>query len=713
MKFGDTNSNEIAVEVAPGETLHLGAEYLRSPRFSRSTIPHFWTGLLPDALFGRLFAGKLWDLYVHVAPNSPAEQVLLGGNEPKGRFLVIEVEPRRKLFVRLSRVAAYTFEAGGGFYTSCNVFSPSRWILKAVSAVMIRGPATLIFYGVDLKPVELKAGQHSFSDQLLAFDATAAFQLHGLLPEGHDPAAHGINITSTTVDVEFLSDTTVVKQTTRERTTNRLTRLWRLLFLGLLGGWLFEKAVMSPPVASPTPLSEVAFTGKVINCDFPLGDFKPRTLGNTSLEAMLARRVDSVGLERLALVQGTRAMWMLPSLTNDQLYDDPDGSLVTLFETAYGSIARDPGFEDVRSSMPWCLAGVGVDKGDGFVFIPASRMSDQSGKDPAPAIVFLHGYGGSLLWNLWALKESFPDYAIVMPSGGIAWADQDPTVVHQYLTAMIDEVQSRHAIRLDTPWLVALSQGGPTGFRLASARPEAFRGFVGIATAPEAPETLATTPGFPILMVNGDKDERVGIATAVNGFTRLKDCGANIQLKTLAEADHFFFLSQPETTEHVIRAFFREQSTPTLAQGSDTRTATDAINTAAENIAREAGAQVAAEIAAARPTFTQEDLVGRYKGWRPSKDNRTIWFYLRKDGTFRAEQTPDNTKISEGLGMVTKCYGHWHVHDGRLTVAMDAVLVLGVWVSSERTWINDARIRSVSDDRVELEGYNDLLKETR
>ena len=63
--------------------------------------------------------------------------------------------------------------------------------------------------------------------------------------------------------------------------------------------------------------------------------------------------------------------------------------------------------------------------------------------------------------------------------------------------------------------------------------------------------------------------------------------------------------------------------------------------------------------------------------------------------------------------MVTKCYGHWHVHDGRLTVAMDAVLVLGVWVSSERTWINDARIRSVSDDRVELEGYNDLLKETR
>lgn len=701
MKFGDTHSNEIEVDVEPGETLHLGAEFLRSPTFSRSTIPQFWTRLLPDAFFGRLFAGKLWDLYV-TAGETP-EKVRLGGNEPKGSFLVVTVEPHRKLFLRLRHMAAYAFGPGGGFCTSLNVLSPSRWVLKAVSAAMVRGPATLVFYGVELKASEIEAGGHSFADQLLAFDATTPFRLHGLLPEGHDPAAHGTNITSTTVDVEFAEPATVVKKTTRTQSTNRLSRLWRLLFLSLLGGWLVEQAVMRPWHITPPPPAQTAFTGKVNNCTFALGDFRPKHVAHIgSLEAAFARRVDSVGLERLALVQGSRAMWWLPGMTGNQLHDDPDGSLVTLFADAYRNIAADPGFEDVRSAMPWCWAGVGADAGDGFVFVPASRITDKAAKDAAPTIVFLHGYGGSLLWNLWALKVSFPDHVILMPSGGIEWPDQDAAVIRRYVRALIEDVQTKHGLTIDRPWLFSLSQGGPTGFRLAGAYPDDFKGYVAIATWAGEPSAIPVNRDFPILMVNGDKDERVTLTEARNSSVTLKARGANVRQEVFAGADHYFFLSERARLQQVVHDFMAEQMHIAVVREAE----------------RQRGRTPAQPVAPPPPPpVTMRDLVGEYRGWRPPEDNRTITFMLHEDGTFLAKQKPDKTTINEGAGLITQGRGRWHLHDGRLTVTQEEVATPFAWVeslfgvSAKATWIDGAPIARVTEEHFGLGAeYNPLIK---
>jgi pimeloyl-ACP methyl ester carboxylesterase len=700
MNFGDTKSNEIEVEVEPGETLHLGAEFLRSPTFSRSTIPHFWTGLLPDAFFSRLFTGKLWDL--HVTARETPEKVQLGGNEPKGSFLVVTVEPKHKLFLRLRHLAAYAFGPGGGFCTSLNLVSPSRWILKAISAVMVRGPATLVFYGVELKTTEIEAGGHSFADQLLAFDATTPFRLHGLLPEGHDPAAHGTNITSSTVDVEFEAPATVVKKTTRTQNTNRLSRLWRLLFLGLLGGWLVEQAVMRPWRITAFP-SQATFTGKVNNCSFPLGDFRPKHLDHAaSLESGVARRLDSVGLEQLALVQGTRAMWLFPQLTNDQLHDDPDGSLVTLFADAYRGIAADPGFEDVKSAMPWCFAGAGADTGNGFVFVPARRMDATAAKNAVPAIVFLHGYGGSLLWNLWALKVSFPDHVILMPSGGIAWPDQDAAVVRRYVRGLIEDVEAKHSITIDRPWLFSLSQGGPTGFRLASDYPGDFKGYVAIATWAQEPGSLPVDREFPILMVNGHKDERVTIAEATDSFITLKARGADVRQKVLAGADHFFFLSERTRLQEIIHDFMTEQfriEAVRLAERERVRT------------------PALPEAPPPPPPITMRDLVGEYRGWRPPDDNRTITFSFNEDGTFIATQQSDEISLEDGYGLVKQGRGRWYLRDGTLTVSQEEVATPFAWVeeafgrSAKAVWINDAPIERAAEGHFRLGGeYNPLIK---
>lgn len=559
MKFENTDSNEIRVRVEPGETLYFGAGFLRSPVFSRDLVPHGWSRLLPDAFLGRFFAGKLWDLYVRAGQE--AETVLLGGDEPTARFVVVEVEAQKKLFVRLKHVAAYTFGHGGGFASSWNPVSASRWLLRAVSAVTIRGPATLVFYGNDLKADTLEPGGHSFADQLLAFDATAPFSLHGLLPEGPSPAGHWFEALSTIVNVEFQQGGTVVKKTRRQGQTNRLANLGQLLFVGLLLGWGIEKLVMNPPVPAPPPAIVEASTGQVSNCEFP----KPENFrskhgeGSLSVEALVAKNVHSVGLERLALVQGTRAMWWLPQLTGNKLHDDREGTLVTLFSDAYKSIDADPGFRNVKSAMPWCIAGVGTGTGNGFVYVPDSKRRE-AGNTEHPAIVFLHGYGGSLLWNLWALKSLFPDHVILMPSGGIQWEDQDSDAVQQYVENMLAAAKTNLSVTVGRPWLFALSQGGPTAFRLASSHPNKFRGLVAFATWAEKPEGLSMNSRFPILMVNGDKDERVTIEEAKRTEKALKGKGASLELRVLEGADHFFFLSQREELRPIVGDFMRLNS---------------------------------------------------------------------------------------------------------------------------------------------------------
>jgi predicted esterase len=702
VKYGDLKSNEIEVDLEPGETLHFGAAFLRSPVFTRNTAPRFWKGVLPDAFFGRLFAGKLWDVYV-TATDVP-EKVRLGGNEPKGGFLAVTVEPGQELFLRLNTLAAYAFGPGGGFRSSLRLLSPSRWILKAVSAVTVRGPATLFFYDVEAKASVIEAGGHSFADQLLAFDAKAPFRLHGLLPEGTDPFAHGTNITSTTVDVEFATPATIVKKTTRLPGTNRLSSLVRLLFIGLLGGWLIEKTVTHPWQLTPS-LPRSAFTGKVSNCSFPLGDFRPTHASEAdSLQAAVARRATSVGLERLALVQGTRAVRLFPGLGNAALDDTPDDTSFTLFDGAYTEIAADPGFEDVASAMPWCVAGAGADKGNGFVFLPESRMGSKSREDKAPSIVLLHGYGGSLLWNLWVLKVSFPDHVILFPSAGIEWGDQDVTAVHRYVRSMIEHVEEEHGVALDKPWLFSLSQGGPTGFRLSSAFPDDFQGHVAIASAADEPRSLSVNETFPILLVNGEKDQRVRPEEVTDTFVSLKARGADVRRETLEGADYFFYLGERARLQKIIREYMEEQSRIALIRADAAKQVADAPPDPTTPTAPPPPAPV-----------TRSEIIRTFKGWRPEKNDRTITITFYEDNTFKTTQVFDDNSLTHAYVSPRYGRGTWSFENGKLTVHQTQAWAGVAWVESlagfpaEAKWIDQAPVSRAGNGGIDLgPNYNPL-----
>lgn len=239
MKFTGLEGNELTVCLEPGETLHFDLHFLRSAKFSRDISPHFW-----DALVARLMSGKLWEPHLTAGPQG--DKLLLSGPEPYGCFHVVLVEPGKTMFVRLPHLVAYAFNEGGRFSSSLNPFDPVRWLIGATSSAFVRGPASLVFYGRACEDVMAEAGEQCFADQIYAFSADSPFRVTGYLPQGDGFWADLMNTLSTTVNMSFEAPVRLVKTTLRQERSNRLGMLWRLVWAGILLGWVVERIVFAP-----------------------------------------------------------------------------------------------------------------------------------------------------------------------------------------------------------------------------------------------------------------------------------------------------------------------------------------------------------------------------------------------------------------------------------------------------------------------------------
>jgi pimeloyl-ACP methyl ester carboxylesterase len=409
-------------------------------------------------------------------------------------------------------------------------------------------------------------------------------------------------------------------------------------------------------------------SGRVWACRFAADRFSPPSLrgeGRAAEYALpLAARVDSVWEESHAVPLAIQAFYRAPGWTGNKLSDDPSGELVTLMSDAYGRILRDRSFDGAGSALGFCVAGADPGRGHGFAYIPFN--APPNAERPRPAIVFLHGYGGNQLWNIWGMKTLFPDRVILAPSGGIAWPDTPPAKTQEYIDEMCREVEKTLHFRVEKPWLMALSQGGPTGFRLASAAPERYAGYVSIASWAEDPSSLKLPKDFPVLMVNGTKDDRVDIADARRTSEALSGRGASVSLETLDGANHFFFLGRQDEMGRLIRRFVGEHERRNPIAARDSR---------------------------------MSDCVGRYR-WRTGE--RTIEFSLEADGSFSASQKADHLEWREGFGLVSDGKGTWSLEDGRLTVRMEAVHVFGLWKPHEVVWIDGEHVLDVTDEGIAL-----------
>lgn len=218
-------------------------------------------------------------------------------------------------------------------------------------------------------------------------------------------------------------------------------------------------------------------------------------------------------------------------------------------DRVYRGIAADPLFRDIPSALPYCLSDKRPTRGHCFAYYPA-KITDET-----PVIIFLHGFGGNFLFYIYVLKEEFPESVILLPSWSGSWYDG----TQQYLDDMLKDVKRRRSLAPRRPCLMAISGGGPAGFRLYNAAPDRFACYVSIASAPSLATVPALKKDLRILMVNGKKDAGFPVAVVQSIAGKIAERLPHFRIQ-LVDADHFFLLSKREETFRTIRAFLAEQT---------------------------------------------------------------------------------------------------------------------------------------------------------
>jgi predicted esterase len=218
-------------------------------------------------------------------------------------------------------------------------------------------------------------------------------------------------------------------------------------------------------------------------------------------------------------------------------------------DQVYGNIAADALFKNVHSALPYCLSDKRPSEGHYFAYYPEKPTDD------TPVIVFLHGFGGNFLFYTYLLKEEFPKAVVLLPSWSGSW--QDGTM--QYLDDMYKDVKRKRSLSIRKPSLMAISAGGPAGFRLYNEHPDRFFCFVSIASAPRLASVPALKRNLKILMVNGKQDSGFRIAHVQSIASKLAERLPQFEFHAL-DGDHFFLLSKREETFRVIKAFLGKEA---------------------------------------------------------------------------------------------------------------------------------------------------------
>ncbi len=227
-----------------------------------------------------------------------------------------------------------------------------------------------------------------------------------------------------------------------------------------------------------------------------------------------------------------------------RLSSSQSAAIAPLVSKRYELITASPEYSKVPSQLPYCFSDVRPSRGSALIQIPAGATPK------SPAIVFLHGYGGSFLWYLHWLSEALPDRIIVAPAYGISPAD----VPAAYLIEAIDAASVRLGFPLQKPTLVGLSAGGFGACRAYQKAPDRFERLVCLGAYPPDDTIRRFTRTQTVRFVAGSREPFV-----TNGHLRslLQTVRATCPLAALTiipEADHFFMLSHPDETRKALES---------------------------------------------------------------------------------------------------------------------------------------------------------------
>ncbi|WP_269540224.1 alpha/beta fold hydrolase [Cerasicoccus fimbriatus] len=220
-------------------------------------------------------------------------------------------------------------------------------------------------------------------------------------------------------------------------------------------------------------------------------------------------------------------------------------ALMAGFNDVYLRIAQDEVMRGVPHSLGYSYQSVTPTQGHYYAYFPDEVTPDTR------SIVFLHGFGGNFLYYTWLLKEEFPDAIILLPTYTYSWFDGSLDYLRE---VEADFVERYPDVKLNKPWLFALSAGGPAGFRIYNAAPEDFAGFVCLASAPLGLRADDFRSDLNIYMLNGATDDRIDIKDVRKMVGQFQKRIPSLQYEEVP-GDHFFMLTNREDCFSRIKAY--------------------------------------------------------------------------------------------------------------------------------------------------------------
>lgn len=233
----------------------------------------------------------------------------------------------------------------------------------------------------------------------------------------------------------------------------------------------------------------------------------------------------------------------------DALVDDAQRQpLLQSSMAVYREIEADPQYRALGSVLGDAYAelyGGVFDQGHCYYFLPPHTPGER-----LPLVVFLHGAGGNFLAYTRVLEALALEYrcVVVAPSFGFGNWDTGGTEAVERARAYAVEYWPVNA---EFVVLMGLSNGGLGASRTLAQSPERYAAAVFISAAVDeaALGSEAAWDGLrrkPILIIEGDQDNRIPLPYVQGYADRLKTQGAAVEFVPYEKQDHFLLFTQRE-----------------------------------------------------------------------------------------------------------------------------------------------------------------------
>ena len=231
------------------------------------------------------------------------------------------------------------------------------------------------------------------------------------------------------------------------------------------------------------------------------------------------------------------------SYFHDFQSDSPE-AVSRLVYQKYANIKAAPLFAKLPSTLPYSFRATKADQGFYYLYTPKEMDKDTR------LIIFLHGFGGCFQYYVHFMSKAFPKDVIVFPvygySGGL--------VTNAYLSDLWKDLKLRVPNAGTKPWMVGISAGGYSVFRMYADSPDNFAGGVCIASVCPRNILPKLKRDMRLLMINGTQEQGLPLKQLEAHAGWIGNRVENFQFHAM-EGTHFFLFSKEKEVARAMTQF--------------------------------------------------------------------------------------------------------------------------------------------------------------